>query len=249
MRAFLLLLFLSSFSYAGELTQKWTTEFVGSLDGNKQIRLLIYRDKDDSVFGSYFNTKKLVRYQIKGYVRGNKVLFNEMKGDEKVASFKGELSDDKKPVLTGTYKKNDESYEAKLNYFIHFPARPGRNLYAPIEADSTEEVEAFATEFKKNLLAGNKEEVIKNLHHRIYVHIDGKDVWLETEDYMKNYDKIFHPEFIESVKKNSFPMNMINSYKGVWFGFNRELIIQKTRKGDGPFKIRVAEIHNQPKEK
>ena len=249
MRLLLSLIFLSSFSYAAELTQKWTTEFVGSLDGTKQIRLLIYRDKDDTAFGSYFNTEELKRYHIKGYVRDNKVLFNEIEGEEKVASFKGELTGDKKPVLTGTYKKNGESYKAKLNYFIHFPARPGRNLYAPIEADNTEEVEAFATGFKKNLLAGNKEEVIKNLHHRIYVHIDGKGVWLEAKDYMENYDKIFHPEFIESVKKNSFPMNMINSYKGVWFGFNRELIIQKTRKGDGPFRLRVAEINNQPKEK
>lgn len=250
MKVFVLLVFLiNSYTYALELTQKWTTEFVGTLDGTKQIRLLIYRDKDDTVFGSYFNTDELKRFHIKGYVRDNKVLFNEMEGEKKVASFKGELSGEKKPNLKGTFKKGGHSYEASLSYNIHFPARPGKNLYAPIEADSTEEVEAFATQFKKDLLAGNKEAVIANMHHRIHVHIDGKPVWLETKDYLKNYDKIFYPEFLELVKKNSIPMNMVNSYKGVWFGFNRELIIQKTRKGDGPFRLRVAEINNQPPQK
>ncbi|MCM8537948.1 MAG: hypothetical protein NE334_18545 [Lentisphaeraceae bacterium] len=247
MRFLVLLFLLISFSHAQELKVRWSSEFIGSLDGKKEIRLLLYRDRENKIIGSYFNPQELIRHQIVGAAKDKEVFFNEMKDENKVASFKGTLAktEDEKIILKGVYSQNGESHECTLTYNIHFPARPGRNLYAPIEADSTEEVEAFAAKFKKNLLAGNKEEVIKSLHYKIYVNIDGKDMWVESENFLKYYDKIFHPKFIEAVKKNSFPMNMITSYKGVWFGFNRELVIQKTRKGDSPFRLTVAEIHNK----
>ncbi|MCM8533487.1 MAG: hypothetical protein NE330_20130, partial [Lentisphaeraceae bacterium] len=242
-----LLFLLTSFSHAQELKVRWSSEFVGSLDGQKNIRLLLYRDREDKIIGSYFNPQKLVRHHLVGSAKGTEIFFEEIENENRVAIFKGTLSktEDEKIILKGTYTKNDQSLECTLTYNIHFPARPGRNLYAPIEADSTEEVELFAANFKKNLLAGNKAEVIKSLHYKVYVNIDGKDMWVESEDYLKYYDKIFHPKFIEAVKKNSFPMNMVTSYKGVWFGFNRELVIQKTRKGDSPFRLTVAEIHNK----
>lgn len=247
MRFMVLLFLFISFSHAQELKVRWSSEFTGSLDGKKDIRLLLYRDREDKIIGSFFSPQELVRHQIIGSVSGNKIFFQEMNNEEIIATFKGSLSktENEKIILKGTYTKSDQSFECTLSYNIHFPARPGRNLYAPIEADSTEEVELFAANFKKNLLAGNKDEVIKSLHYKIYVNIDGKDMWVQSENFLKYYDKIFHPKFIEAVKKNSFPMNMVTSYKGVWFGFNRELVIQKTRKGDSPFRLTVAEINNQ----
>jgi hypothetical protein len=59
MKLFLPLLLLISFTHGAELKTNWTTEFVGSLDGKKEIRLLLYRDKKDIIIGSFFNPKKL----------------------------------------------------------------------------------------------------------------------------------------------------------------------------------------------
>jgi hypothetical protein len=248
MRILLLIFLISLSSYGGELTSKWSTEFTGSFDGTKQVRLLLYRDKDNSVFGSYYNTSELVRTKVKGVVSGNKIKFSEMDGDKEVAVFKGSIRDAKKPILTGTYTKAGKSKECTFTYHIHFPSRPGGNLYAPINADGTKEVEAFAAEFKKNVLAVNKEAVAAAIHYTVELTIDGERVSIkDKEAFLKNYDKIFHPEFIEKVKKNCFPMNMCNSYKGVWLGFNREIVIQMTRKGDEPFSLHVSEIHNKNK--
>jgi hypothetical protein len=248
MRILLLIFLISLSSYGGELTSKWSTEFTGSFDGEKQVRLLLYRDSDNSGFGSYYNTSELVRTNVKGIVSGNKIKFSEMNGDKEVAVFEGSISDAKKPTLTGTYTKAGQPKECTFTYHIHFPSRPGKSLYAPISADSTKEVEEFAAKFKKNVLEGNKAAVAAAIHYTIELTIDGESVSIkDKETFLKNYDKIFHAEFLESVKKNCFPMNMCNSYKGVWLGFNREFIIQMTRKDDGPFSLHVSEIHNKTK--
>jgi len=249
MRVFLLLCILPLFAQGIEFRQGWSMEFVGSLDGKKEIRLLLYRSKSDKLWGSYYNVEELKRYEVKGQYSGNKISFSEMKDGKEISSFQGTYTDAKKPTLSGTYTAGEKVNNTTLTYHIQFPAVPGKNLYDPICADSTEEVEEFCTKVKKDILAKNKEAIAAKIYYPMVVHIDGKETKLKTkEEFVANFDKIFYPEFVEAIKKNSIPMNMCNSYKGVWFGFNRELVIQMISQKEGePFKLTIAEIHNKPK--
>ena len=224
-------------------------EFVGSLDGKKDIRLLLYRSKSDKLWGSYYNVDELKRYEVKGNISGNKIDFKELKDGKEVASFQGVYKEDKKPTLNGTYISGENTNNTTLSYHIQFPAVPGRNLYDPIHADSTEAVENFCTKVKNEILAGDKESIAEKIYYPMVVYVDGKETKIKTqEEFVQNFDKIFYPEFVESIKKNCIPMNMCNSYKGVWFGFNRELVIQMiSQKDNEPFKLTIAEIHNKPK--
>ncbi len=247
MKLSLLLFTLLSFAAFGQLKTGWSTEFTGSFDGKKQVRLLLYLEKDNSLFGSFYNTDELVRYKVKGKITGNDVHFVEFKDDKEVAKFSGVLSSHKKPTIVGTYKKGGKDFNCKFSYHIHFPARPGNNLYSPISADSTKAVEEFATMVKKSVLDGKKDIVIANVHYPLDVFLDGKWSSLKNkEELLKNYDKVFSSQFLDAVKKNSFPMNMTTSYKGVWLGFNREIVIQMMRYDDEPFELRVSEINNKP---
>ena len=242
------ILFCSTLS-AEELTVSWSTEFTGTLDGKEQVRILLYRNKDNSLTGSYYNTQKLVRYKISGVVSGARVKFSQMDGDKKLLEFSGKLIlEDKKQVLTGKVSRGEKEFKTSLKYHIRFPAKPGGNLYSPICADSTGEVEKFAATVKKNILEQKKDEVAAIIHYPLHTWIDGKDVKImDQQEFVQKFDKIFYPEFVKKIKENCFPMNMCNSYKGVWFGFNRELIIQMCRKGDEPFRLRIAEINNKTK--
>ena len=249
MRLFILFCILPVFCQAIEFKQGWSMEFVGSLDGKKDIRLLLYRSKSDKIWGSYYSTKELKRYEVRGNISGNKISFSEKDGEKEIASFQGIYKDEKKPTLNGTYTSGDLTKETSLSYHIQFPAVPGKNLYDPICADSTEAVETFCTKLKKDILSGNKEEIAPLIYLPMHTHIDGKEVKITTqEEFKNNFDKIFYPEFKQAIKNNCIPMNMCNSYKGVWFGFNKELVIQMISQKDGePFRLKVAEIHNKPK--
>jgi hypothetical protein len=247
MKALILVLLFPFLSSAGELTVSWSTEFTGSFDGKKNVRLLLYRNKDNSLIGSYYNTKELIRYEIKGKASGDHLEFTAEKAN---FTFKGNLSDGKKPILTGTSTQNEKSTPSTFTYHIHFPSRPGGNLYAPICADSTQEVEDFAKKIKVAILAKDKDTLAKNVHYPVDISLAGKFFTIKTkEDFLVQYDNIFTPNFVKSIKENCIPMNMCNSYKGVWFGFKRELIIQMMRKGDGPFQLRVAAINNKLNDK
>ena len=249
MKLFLILLFIPFLSYSIEFRQGWSMEFVGSLDGKKEIRLLLYRSKSDKLWGSYYNVDELKRYEVEGKISGNKINFSEKDGDKEAASFQGVYKDGEKPSLSGTYTAGDLSSETTLSYHIQFPAVPGKNLYDPICADSTEAVETFCAKLKKDILASNKSEVAALIYYPMVVYVEGKELKITSqEEFTANFDKIFYPEFIESIKKNSIPMNMCNSYKGVWFGFNREMVIQMISQKEGePFRLKVAEIHNKPR--
>ena len=249
MRLFILFCILPVFCQAIEFKQGWSMEFVGSLDGKKEIRLLLYRSKSDKLWGSYYNVKELKRYEVRGKISGNKVSFTESTDGKEAASFMGTYKEDKKPTLNGTYISGDLTKETSLSYHIQFPAVPGKNLYDPICADSTEAVETFCTKLKKDILSGNKKEIAPLIYYPIIVHVDGKETKITNQDeFLANFDKIFHPEFLKSVQENCIPMNMCNSYKGVWFGFNKEIVIQMISQIDGePFRLKVAEIHNKPK--
>ena len=224
-------------------------EFTGSLDGEKDIRLLLYQSKSGKVWGSYYNVKELKRTEVKGSISGTKINFSESKDGKEVASFQGIYKDDKVSTLVGTYTSGEKTHNTTLTYHIQFPAVPGENLYDPICADSTEAVETFCTKLKKDILTGNKEDVAKIIYYPMVVHIDGKESKISTQkEFVNNFDKIFYPAFVKSIQENCIPMNMCNSYKGVWFGFNKELIIQMISQIDGePFRLKVAEIHNKPK--
>ena len=231
-----------------EFKQGWSMEFVGSLDGKKEIRLLLYRSKSDKLWGSYYNVQELKRHEVKGRYSNGKISFTEEKDGKETASFQGTYKDLKKPTLSGTYTTGEKVNNTSLSYHIQFPAVPGDNLYDPICADSTEAVEEFCTKVKKDILAKNKEAIAAKIYYPMVVHIDGKETKIKTtEEFIQNFDKIFYPKFVESIKKNSIPMNMCNSYKGVWFGFNRELVVQMISQKEGqPFKLTIAEIHNKP---
>lgn len=249
MRTFILLCFIPFLTQAIEFRQGWSMEFVGSFDGKKDIRLLLYRSKSDKLWGSYYNVKEMQRYEVRGKMSGSKISFSEMKEGKEISSFHGTYKDDKKPTLKGTYIAGDLTKESTLSYHIQFPAVPGKNLYDPICADSTEAVETFCAKLKRDILAGNKKEIAPLIYYPMIAHIEGKEIKINTqEEFTANFDKIFHTEFVKTIKENCIPMNMCNSYKGVWFGFNKELVIQMIRQKDGePFRLKVAEIHNKPK--
>ena len=118
------------------------------------------------------------------------------------------------------------------------------NLYSPICADSPKEVEDFAAKVKKDILEGNKKEVAQIIHYPLHTAIAGKNVKIENqEDFIKRFDELFTADFKKRIKENCFPMNMTTSYKGVWLGFNKELVIQMTRKGEEPFRLRISEVN------
>lgn len=232
-----------------EFRQGWSMEFIGSLDGEKDIRLLLYRSKSDKLWGSYYNVKELKRVEVRGKMSGDKIDFSEINDGKETATFSGQYKDDKKPTLSGTFSSGEKLNKTTLTYHIQFPAVPGKNLYDPICADSTEAVEDFCSKVKKDIFAKKKEAIASIIYYPMQVYIEGKETKISNEkEFIEKFDLIFHPEFLKSIKENSIPMNMCTSYKGVWFGFNREMVIQMiSQKEDEPFRLKVAEIHNKPK--
>ena len=248
MRMLLLLIFIPFLSYSAEFKQGWSMEFVGKLDGKKEIRLLLFRSKSDNLKGSFYNVKELKRYEVKGKISGSKVDFKVIQDNKETAVFQGVYRNDENPTLEGTYSKGENTHSTTLSYHIQFPAVPGENLYEPICAESTEAVETFCAKLKKDILTGNKADVAAIIYYPMNVYVDGKMDKIETDqEFITKFDKIFYPAFKEKIKENCIPMNMCNSYKGVWFGFNREMVIQMiSQKDDEPFRLKLAEIHNKP---
>ena len=248
MKHLLLLFLLPALAFSAELKTSWSTEFTGSFDGQEQIRLLLYRSESGKILGSYFNPQKLVRHDFKGTLNGNTVEFRVFKDSKETVHFKGNLLKDEKLILKGTYSKDGKSSDCTFTYYIHFPSVPGENIYSPIHADSRKAVEDFCTTLKKNILSKNKEAVADAMYFPLEAFLNNEPKSIESrEEFLKNYDLIFSDEFVQRVKNNSFPMNMINSYKGVWFGFNKELVVQMMCKGDSPFRLKIAEVNNYQK--
>jgi len=193
-------------------------EFKGTIDGKYKIRMLLYAE-NNAIVGNYFYELYERKIKLTGHYDGTRVMLFEYddKGNQ-TATFRGEIIDAYGRMKGVWQNVNDNtSHNFNLQLLGTFPGRPD-NVYIDAGAKSTDEVEKFAAELKKDILSGNKSEVAAKVAYPQTVYVQGKKVIINSEqEFIDQFDEIFYPEYVQAIAK-CFPRNMSSSYRGIMFG-------------------------------
>jgi len=219
----------------------WVDDYRGVI-GNHKIGISIMVLGSD-VSGEYFYLRWLKDIPIKGKINGRKIVLNEL--DEKgkvVAVFDGHFPEHAN-VIEGEWFRPKGTERKKFRVLLEDSVGlTGDNRYYVAGFNNVQSVETVALQFKKAVIAENREKVASLVLYPVSVKINGKRVEImNMADFIQRYEAIFNRAFFDRIKE-SVPHNMFVKAEGVMLGDSGEIWIGK-RGG----KARIIAINNDVK--
>lgn len=141
---------------------------------------------------------------------------------------------------------NKTSYPFTLSLKSILPGvEYGKRYSVAVGTRSDEDVEDFVSMIQNYVVKGNKKQLAEQVRYPITVKIDDKATQIENkDDFIKNYDKIFHSDY-KQVIDNAFTKYMFANWQGIMFGTGsyNMWINEVTPSGNNP-KLMITAINN-----
>jgi hypothetical protein len=209
------------------LFEKGYYDYQGMISDSMKLQMSFY-PKDNEILGSYFLEDKQNVIIIKGKANGSNIelLQYDEKGNQ-TGSFVGTMKT--VDTIEGMWKASDSnnSYPFVLNLKSILPGTEYGKRYAVAVGEvSDQAVEDFAKEVQNLIKSDNKIVEIQN-----------------KEEFVKNYDKIFNPEYKKAMSE-AFPKYMFANWQGVMFGEGYNMWINATAPGSEGLSLRIIAINN-----
>lgn len=222
--------------------EKGYYDYAGSINENLPIQMSIYPLEKDMV-GSYFYEKQQKEIKLKGKAGANNIILNEYDAAGKVTGiFKGTMNTLDKIEGTWTAPDGQKSYPFKLALKSNLPGVAYGKRYGVSESD--QEVEDFLNTIKGYILNNNKERLAAEIIYPFKVKVDGQVVdILSKDDFIKNYDRIFYPDF-KKVLNDAFTKYLFANYQGIMFGNGVYNLWLNDATLNGPAKLMIIAINN-----
>lgn len=220
---------------------KWN-DFEGTV-GEAPIQLSLFLLPDNEVKGNYCYKKLENRIQLKGKVFGDSVLLTEYLGTLVNGTFAGKFSGGS-DTFEGTWM--DKTAAKKLPFRVKLTSITSGTASKRYDLGGTDAaVEAFVKRMRTSIMKDNKEWVAAHVQYPIKVKtVDGKNLLVKNDTQLiKEFDRIFHQEFKESLKKVC-ACNMFSNYEGVMIGNGLIWIANSAETVDRKIQYVIISINN-----
>ncbi len=240
----LLLILLATAGHALNFeTGKWY-DFEGTL-GKTKIQLSLYMTGPGQLKGNYCYTKYEHKIQLSGSINQNTIALEELINGKTNAYLNGIVASDDTDHFDGTW--TDSAGLKSLPVVLSLRAICGgtlENRYSDFFFTNENAVEDFMKTAKAAILRGDKNWIANNVRYPLKTTLDGNTpVTIKNAAQMiENFDRIFHPEFKNSIKPLC-SCNLFTNYQGAMLG-NGQIWINIIGSPVGKFAHRITAINN-----
>lgn len=226
--------------------EKGYYDYKGTINRNIPIEMSIY-PLEKEIVGSYFYKTQEKKIKLEGKAGEKEIILYEY--DEKgknTGMFKGTMKTVDK--IEGTWISGDgkKQYPFTLSLKSIIPgAEYGKRYRIALNTKNDQDVENFVVHIQDYIAKGNKEELSEQLIYPITVNVNGTKTKVENKDeFIKNYDKIFHAEYKKEMSNASTKYLFANA-KGLMFGEGSyNLWINEVISGGDNSKLAITAINN-----
>lgn len=212
--------------------EKGYHDYKGTINNNIPIQMSIYPLGKEMV-GAYFYESQRKELKLKGKAGEKEILLYEYDEEGKnTGIFKGTMKTVDKIEGTWISADNKKSYPFTLSLKSYLPGTEYGKRYArAIGNESDQDVENFVRKIQGYVINDNKKQLSEEILYPITVKINDKLIGIQNkDDFVKNYDKIFYPNYKQKIS-NAFTKYMFANYKGIMFLgiINKTLSVIKLR--------------------
>lgn len=212
--------------------EEWLVNYRGVLKGDTPIGMTLIFEGTE-LRGSYFHEKSMKDVSLRGkFVGEREFVLEELSPKGKVVgTFKGSFPE-KDPgghfnnaklqyeVLNGAWTSADGKKSHPFYAYLDnaTPRSKGAGRYSEAGVANDAAFEKAVQKFRKAVLDRKKKAVAAQVAFPVEANIDGKEKSIkDAEEFLANYDKIFHDGFYEKIKQ-SVPHNMFVRHDGIMLG-------------------------------
>ncbi|MBB6214274.1 hypothetical protein HNQ80_000343 [Anaerosolibacter carboniphilus] len=226
--------------------EKGYYDYQGTIRNDMSIQMSIYPLGKDMV-GSYFYESQRKEMNLKGKAGEKEIILYEYdETGKKTGIFKGTMNAVDKIEGTWTSTDNKKSYPFMLSLKSNLPGvEYGKRYGVATDTTSDQDVENFVSKIQGYVINDNKEQLAEEIQYPITVKINDKATTIQNkDDFIKNYDKIFYPNY-KQVMSNAFTKYMFANWKGIMFGTGSDNIwINEVTSTNGNPKLMITAINN-----
>jgi hypothetical protein len=199
--------------------EKGYYDYEGTIGDNMSVQMSIYPLEKD-IAGSYFYENQKKEISLKGKSGAEDIVLYEY--DEKgkhTGIFKGKMATVDKIEGTWISADNKDSYPFTLSLKSILPgAEYGKRYAVAVGTLSDQDVESFASKAQGYIVSDDKQQLAEVIAYPINVKINDKVTKIQNkDDFIKNYDKIFHSNFKQAISTASTKY-MFANWQGIMFG-------------------------------
>lgn len=226
--------------------EKGYYDYEGTINNDISIEMSIYQ-LEKEIVGTYLYKTEGKKIKLEGKA-GEKdiILYEYDENGKNTGVFKGIMDTVDKIEGTWISGDNTKEYPFTLSLKSILPgAEYGKRYGVALGTKNDQDVENFVNEVRRNVINNNKEKLSEKIAYPITVKIDDKAVKIENKDeFIKNYNKIFHNGFKNQICDASTKYLFANS-KGIMFGEGLyNMWINEIIPDSGDSKLAITAINN-----
>jgi len=204
------------------MLDQWHNVFFGTI-GTKEICMDIYQDGNNiTAFFVYKKSESVIK--LVGSLDGYKITLTD---DTQTT-----LTDEARTILTGTLTSADEIGRFKgtfvsngndLPVLLEMSYACGAKLdnFYEIMASTNQEVEAFLTNLKNEIISEDKKAIAQLVNYPIDVFVGNKSTTINSsQEFIDKYNKIMNKNLVNAIS-DCYTKFLFNNYQGVMFGGNQ----------------------------
>ena len=226
--------------------EKGYYDYRGVINDTLPVQMSLYPSGGELV-GSYIYDSERKEVTLKGKADDkNIVLLEYDEAGKNTGVFNGTLS--AVDQIEGTWVSADgqHSFPFAVSLASSLPgAEYGKRYAVALGAADDQDVESFVAEVQGYLASDEKEQLAEAINYPINIKMDGKAAKLQSkDDFIKNYDKIFHPDLKKAVG-NAYAKYLFANAKGIMAGEGSYNIwINEISPAGGSPKLMISAINN-----
>lgn len=198
-------------------SQAWN-DYSGSL-GNYPIRLSLYPLTDGTVKGTYCYQRTGLRITLSGMVKNDRVELTEWINGKKNGYFQGVIYTVDTDGFEGQWTNADRTKTYDFNLILDAITYGSlTHRYKDFKSDDLM-VEQYARQIRSAILSGNKTWLAEQINYPLRTSFGDRKLHTikSKPDFMANYSRIFHPQFIAQIK-DACSCNLFYDQDGAMLG-------------------------------
>lgn len=228
------------------LFEKGYYDYQGTISNNMSVQMSVYPLGNDIV-GAYFYESQRKEIKLKGKAGAKDIVLYEYdKAGKNTGIFKGTMNTVDKIEGTWISADNKTSYPFTLSLISNIPgAEYGKRYSVAVGTESDQAVENFADKIQSYVVSNDKKQLAEQVKYPITVKIDDKATKIQNEDeFIKNYDKIFHDDYKRAISNASTKFMFVN-FQGIMFGTRLyDIWINEVTHASDNSKLMIIAINN-----
>lgn len=226
--------------------EKGYYDYQGTINKDISVQMSVY-PLEKGMVGSYFYENQRKELKLKGKAGAKDIVLYEYDETGKnTGSFKGTMKTVDK--IQGTWISGDNkiSYPFTLSLKSILPGvEYGKRYSVAVGTESDQAIENFVSTIQSYVVNDNKKQLAEQVKYPINVKINDKVIKIENkDDFIKNYDKIFHSEYKKVISK-AFAKYMFANWQGVMFGTGSyNMWINEVTPSGSNSKLMITAINN-----